>query len=79
MNKKVFLIKVFFMYALLLLPANTATSNYFEEGKILFNKKDYIKSKILFERDLVFNPKSEKSYLFLAKIHNSNNLISFPS
>ena len=25
-------------------------------------------SKIFFERDLVFNPKSEKSYLFLAKI-----------
>ena len=26
------------------------------------------KSKFFFERDLVFNPKSEKSYLYLAKI-----------
>ena len=26
------------------------------------------KSKIFFERDIVFNPESEKSYLYLAKI-----------
>ena len=33
---------------------------------------NYLKIKILFERDLVFNPKSEKSYLYLAKIYNKN-------
>ena len=38
-----------------------------------FEKKEFDKSKILFERDLVFNPKSEKSYLYLAKIFNNNN------
>ena len=43
-------------------------SSYFIEGVNLFNKKEFDKSKILFERDLVFNPKSEKSYLYLAKI-----------
>ena len=43
-------------------------SNYFIEGVKLFNKKEFDKSKIFFERDLVFNPKSEKSYLYLAKI-----------
>ena len=42
--------------------------NYFNEGKKHFNKQEFDKSKIFFERDLVFNPKSEKSYLFLAKI-----------
>ena len=42
--------------------------NYFNEGIALFKKKNYEKSKILFERDIVFNPKSEKSYLYLAKI-----------
>ena len=43
-------------------------SSYFIEGKKHFNKKEFDKSKIFFERDLVFNPKSEKSYLYLAKI-----------
>jgi len=43
-------------------------SNYLIEGIKHFNNKDFEKSKILFERDLVFNPKSEKSYLYLAKI-----------
>ena len=37
-----------------------------------FKKKEFNKSKILFERDLVFNPKSEKSYLYLAKIFSKN-------
>ena len=45
-------------------------SNYFIEGMKHFNKQEFDKSKIFFERDLVFNPKSEKSYLFLAKIFN---------
>ena len=36
-------------------------------------KKEFDKSKIQFEKDIVFNPKSEKSYLYLAKIFNENN------
>ena len=48
-------------------------SNYFEEGIKFYHKKEFDKSKILFERDIVFNPKSEKSYLYLAKIFNENN------
>jgi len=43
-------------------------TNYFIEGMKHFNKQEFNKSKIFFERDLVFNPKSEKSYLYLAKI-----------
>ena len=33
----------------------------------------YIEPINIFERDLVFNPKSEKSYLYLAKIFNESN------
>jgi len=43
-------------------------SDYFAKGMEHFKKKEFNKSKIFFERDLVFNPKSEKSYLYLAKI-----------
>jgi len=47
---------------------------YLQKGIELFNKEEFKKSKKLFEKDIVFNPKSEKSYLYLAKIfkHNDN-------
>ena len=45
-------------------------NNYFEEAEKLFSEKKYIKSKFKFEKDIVFNPKNEKSYLYLAKIFN---------
>ena len=48
-------------------------SDYFDKGKILFDKKKFEKSKIFFEKDIVFNPQSEKSYLYLAKIFNEDN------
>ena len=48
-----------------------AKSSFFDEGKLLFEKEKFDDSKIFFERDIVFNPKSENSYLFLAKIFNN--------
>ena len=68
--KKNFFIKIFFIYLFLTSAAMAVQSNYFEKGIKLFQKKKFDESKILFERDLVFNPKNEKSYLYLAKIFN---------
>ncbi len=48
-----------------------AAESFFEEAKKKFEKKDYNKSKFLFQRNIVFNPTSAKSYLYLAKIFNS--------
>tara|TARA_Y100000590_G_C15184551_1_gene812554 strand:- start:136 stop:516 length:381 start_codon:yes stop_codon:yes gene_type:complete len=45
-------------------------SEYLTKGIKLFEKKQFEESKILFERDLAFDPKSEKSYLYLAKIYS---------
>ncbi len=47
-----------------------AKSNFFSEGLTFFKKDDFEKAKFKFEQDLVFNPKSEKSYLYLSKIYN---------
>ena len=47
-----------------------AGNNHFEEGKKLFDLKIYKDSKFKFEKAIVFNPKNEKSYLYLAKIFN---------
>ena len=71
--KKNFFIKIFFIYLFLTSAAMAVQSNYFEKGIKLFQKKKFDESKILFERDLVFNPKNEKSYLYLAKIFNEIN------
>ena len=47
-----------------------AYTDYFNEGLILFEKKEFEKAKFKFEQDIVFNPKSEQSYLYLSKIFN---------
>ena len=46
----------------------SAKNTYFESGKKLYDDKNYNDSKYFFEKDIVFNPKSENSYLYLAKI-----------
>ena len=45
-----------------------AENSYFESGKKLFNNKKFTDSRFYFEKDIVSNPKSENSYLYLAKI-----------
>tara|TARA_B100001540_G_C15455855_1_gene483274 strand:- start:62 stop:490 length:429 start_codon:yes stop_codon:yes gene_type:complete len=45
-----------------------AKNSYFDEGEKLFKEKKFSQSKYNFEKDIVFNPKNEKSYLYLAKI-----------
>ena len=39
-----------------------AAENLFEEAKKKFEKKDFDKSKFLFQRNIVFNPKNAESY-----------------
>ena len=36
----------------------------------MFESKKYDDAKFMFERNIVFNPKDAKSYLYLAKIYN---------
>ena len=63
------LLKIIFF--LILIPGNSfANTNYFNEGLVFYEKKEFDKAKFKFEQDLVFNPKSEKSYLYLSKIFN---------
>ena len=51
----------------------SAKENFFTEGVKLFEQKKYLDSKFKFEQDIVFNPKSEFSYLYLAKIFNKES------
>ena len=68
MKKIPLLIKFLTILLFFTLNAFADKAEYFNEGKILFDKEKFEKSKNFLERDIVFNPKSEKSYLYLAKI-----------
>ena len=48
-----------------------AKENFFDEAKNKYDEKELEDSKFLFQRNIVFNPKDAKSYLYLAKIYNS--------
>ena len=49
----------------------TSKENFFLEAKKKFNENKLDDSKFLFQRNIVFNPKDAESYLYLAKIYNS--------
>ena len=72
--KKIFLlIKILIIYLFLISNVIAKQQNYFEKGLKLFENEKFEESKLLFEKDIVFDPKSEKSYLYLAKIFSQNN------
>ena len=68
MKKNLLIIITSFFLSILIYEVTYAKNLYFEDGKKLFENKKYKKSKFYFEKDIVFNPKSENSYLYLAKI-----------
>ena len=47
----------------------SAQENFFKEAKNKFDEKKLEDSKFLFQRNIVYNPKDAKSYLYLAKIY----------
>ena len=62
------------IFFIILIPSSLlAKTDYFNEGLMLYKKNDLEKAKFKFEQDLVFNPKNEKSYLYLSKIFNTQN------
>ena len=44
--------------------------NFFNEAVIMYQSEKYEDARFMFERNIVFNPKDAKSYLYLAKIYN---------
>ena len=68
--KKIFKIAVIIIFVTNPLHAK----NFFlQEGITLFKSKKYEEAKFKFEKDIVLNPKSEISYLYLSKIFKNLN------
>jgi len=61
-------------FILILIPnILIAKTKYFEQGVNLYKDKKFDEAKYKFEQDIVFNPKSELSYLYLSKIFKNLN------
>jgi tetratricopeptide (TPR) repeat protein len=67
---KITKLALIFIISVTLISSALAESIFFEEGKIKYKEKKYEESKFLFQRSIVFNPKDQNSYLYLAKIYN---------
>ena len=65
------IIKYFLIIFILFNVKVFAKENFFHEAKVLFEEGKIKESKFLFQRNIVFNPKDPKSYLYLAKIFES--------
>tara|TARA_Y100001970_G_scaffold253140_1_gene327593 strand:+ start:525 stop:959 length:435 start_codon:yes stop_codon:yes gene_type:complete len=66
MIKKITILVV--LYLTLQFNLNADQINFFNEAKNLFEQEKYEDSKFMFQKNIVYNPKDSKSYLYLAKI-----------
>ena len=69
LKKKITFISILYFAAFFFLSTANSKENFFDAAKELYENKKYEKSKFLFQRNIVFNPKHAKSYLYLAKIY----------
>ena len=74
MKKKILVIITLFSLSFFKNEISYANNLNFEEGKRLFDNKKFKDSKFYFEKDIVFNPKNENSYLYLAKIFKKEEI-----
>ena len=63
------LILTIFIFIGINFSAYAKENNFFDEAKKLYEEEKYEESKFLFQRNIVYNPKDAKSYLYLAKIY----------
>ena len=68
MIKIIKIISIFFVM-INLIDSSFADNIFFDDGIKKYNEKKYEESKFLFQRSIVFNPKNQESYLYLAKIY----------
>ena len=68
MIKKYNIIIIIILFSFSFIVNALSENNFFMEAKKNFDEKKYDASKFLFQRNIVFNPKDENSYLYLAKI-----------
>ena len=61
---------IILLFSISIMGNALSENNFFTEAKKNYDEKKYDNSKFLFQRNIVFNPKDEDSYLYLAKIYD---------
>ena len=66
------ILKILLSVFIIIITSSIAYSsqNFFDQALKMFQNKKYEEARFLFERNIVYNPKDAKSYLYLAKIYN---------
>ena len=66
------ILKLITVIYFILISSNLAfgKENFFDEALKMYQNKKYEDARFMLERNIVYNPKDAKSYLYLAKIYN---------
>ena len=64
---------IIFLFSISFMGNTLSENNFFQNGKKKYDEQKYEESKFMFQRSIVFNPKDQNSYLYLAKIYNFEN------
>ena len=67
---KIFKLITFLYFCLFYTNFALSEENFFNEALKMYQDKKYDDARFMLERNIVFNPKDAKSYLYLAKIYN---------
>ena len=67
---KIFKLITFLYFCLFSTNLALSEENFFNEALKMYQDKKYDDARFMLERNIVFNPKDAKSYLYLAKIYN---------
>ena len=67
---KIFKLITFLYFCLFYTNFALSEENFFNDALKMYQDKKYDDARFMLERNIVFNPKDAKSYLYLAKIYN---------
>ena len=67
---KIFKVITVIYFSLFTVNSAFSLENFFDEALKMYKNKKYDEARFMLERNIVFNPKDAKSYLYLAKIYN---------
>jgi len=67
---KIFKVIAVIYFSLFTINSALSLENFFDEALKMYKNKKYDEARFMLERNIVFNPKDAKSYLYLAKIYN---------
>ena len=67
---KILKIIILIFFSVFFVNMASSKENFFDAALKMYQDKEYDNARFLLERNIVFNPRDAKSYLYLAKIYN---------